>query len=245
MDRIAVIADLHGNMPALEAVLDDIAQHDVAEIIVLGDLVGKGPYSDRVVDRIRGIGATVIRGNWDDAMHMEEVSADFKWYQNQLGPERIAYLVNLPVQVSFYMSGRYIRLFHSSADDLQHRVFPWSPREELLGMFANHEFVGGSDQPVPDVVGYADIHQPFILSFQGKTLFNAGSVGNSLDITESSYVILEGEYEGRRRTGFSINFVRVPYDIEEAVRQVRESGMPFVEEMIRELRTARYRGRKE
>lgn len=245
MDRIAIIADLHGNMPALEAVLADIAKRHVKEIIVLGDLVGKGPSSDRVVDRIREIGATVIRGNWDDALRLESVSADFQWYQDQLGPERIDYLIHLPVQISFYMSGRYVRLFHSSADDLNHRVFPWSPQEELLGMFANHEFVGGTDQPIPDVVGYADIHHTYILSFQGKTLFNTGSVGNSLDINESSYVILEGEYASQEREGFSIQFVRVPYDIEEAIQQARESGMPFYEEWVRELQTARYRGRKD
>jgi diadenosine tetraphosphatase ApaH/serine/threonine PP2A family protein phosphatase len=112
-------------------------------------------------------------------------------------------------------------------------------------MFENHEFVGGPDQPEPDVVGYADIHQPFILSFQGKTLFNTGSVGNSLDITESSYVILEGAYGSQDRGSFSVHFIRVPYDIEEAVRQAKESGMPFLEELVRELRTAKYRGRKD
>lgn len=245
MDRIAVIADLHGNIPALEAVLHDIETRHVREIIVLGDLVGKGPSADQVVDRIRSIGATVIRGNWDDALRLEDVSSDFLWYQDQLGPERIEYLVNLPVQVSFYLSGRYVRLFHSSADDLYHRVFPWSPQEELLAMFENHPFVGGPDQPLPDVVGYADIHHPFILSFQGKTLFNTGSVGNSLDLTESSYVILEGAFGSQQQGSFAIHFVRVPYDIEEAVRQAEVSGMPFLNEYIRELRTARYRGRKD
>lgn len=246
MERIALIADLHGNMPAVEAVLEDIAGRQVSEIVVLGDLVGKGPYSDKVVDLIRSMPAQVIRGNWDEGMSWGEGDdPNFEWYKTQLGPERIKYLRELPIHYSFYMSGKYVRLFHSSADSLLHRVFPFSPKEELLGMFENHEFVGGPGQPEPDVVGYADIHMNFIMNFEGKTLFNTGSVGNPLDINQSSYVILEGDYHSTKPTGFSINFVRVPYDVEEAVRQAEESGMPYLEEFVRELRTARYRGRKD
>ncbi len=53
MDKIAVISDIHGNLPALEAVLADIQQRDIHRIICLGDLVGKGPDSSKAIDIIK------------------------------------------------------------------------------------------------------------------------------------------------------------------------------------------------
>lgn len=243
MDQVVVMSDLHGNVPALEAVLADIEKREIEEIFILGDLVGKGPHSDQIVDLIQNIEATVIRGNWDESLKMDIQDRDFLWYQKQLGEERIRYLTNLPLSAQFYMSGRLVRLFHASADNLFHRVYPWSPKDEQLSMFDNTELVGGNDQPVPEVVGYGDIHHTFIQHFEGnKTLFNCGSVGNPLDLPEASYVILEGDYKSEERSGFSINFLRVPYDIEQAVYEAQVSGMPCIEEFVKELRTARYRG---
>lgn len=64
--RWAVLADVHGNLPALEAVLADVRRHDVDGIIVAGDLVGGGPHSREVVRRLRALDGHMIRGNNDD-----------------------------------------------------------------------------------------------------------------------------------------------------------------------------------
>ena len=55
MGRVAILADIHGNMPALEAVIEDIAEQRVEEVIVAGDLVGRGPQGAEVIDRIKGL----------------------------------------------------------------------------------------------------------------------------------------------------------------------------------------------
>ena len=68
MERIALISDVHGNMPALEAVLADVERRGVARVFCLGNLVGKGPHSDRAVDRCRERCERVVRGNWDDGL---------------------------------------------------------------------------------------------------------------------------------------------------------------------------------
>jgi protein phosphatase len=96
----------------------------------------------------------------------------------------------------------------------------------------------------PDIVGYGDVHNAFIQHIQGKTLFNTGSVGNPLDVTQASYVILEGQYGSEKSSSFSIQFVRVPYDIEFAIQLARLAKMPDLEPYIIELTTARYRGIK-
>ena len=71
--------------------------------------------------------------------------------------------------------------------------------------------------------------------FQRKTLCNAGSVGNPLEITQASYLIFEGTYNEKKRRAFLFN-VRVPYDIELAIRLAEELEMPEIEEYKQELR---------
>jgi protein phosphatase len=75
-------------------------------------------------------------------------------------------------------------------------------------------------------------------------LFNVGSVGNPLDVTQACYVILEGTYQSNTDDSFSIQVVRVPYDIEGAIRQAEIALMPELDAYADELRTARYRGAK-
>ncbi|HZG69042.1 MAG TPA: hypothetical protein VEZ12_20075, partial [Herpetosiphonaceae bacterium] len=94
----------------------------------------------------------------------------------------------------------------------------------------------------PDVVGYGDLHRAFLKSFQGKILFNVGSVGNPLDVPQASYAILEGQYDSKADAPFSIQLIRVPYDIELAVRQAEDEHMPELAPYAAELRTAIYRG---
>ena len=96
----------------------------------------------------------------------------------------------------------------------------------------------------PDVVCYGDVHNAFHQNIKGKTLCNVGSVGNPLDLTQASYAILEGEYNQPEKGVFSIQLVRVPYDIELSIQIAREAEMPELEEYIQELTTAKYRGLK-
>ncbi|MHB1392356.1 MAG: metallophosphoesterase family protein [Clostridia bacterium] len=247
MDRIAVISDIHGNIPALEAVLNDISNRQVKKIICLGDLVGKGPCPDVAIDIIREKCETVLMGNWDDMVTRPSDFELMSWARNKIGEERVDYLRNLPFSVDFFISGRLVRLLHASPQSVHHRVHCGSPVEKLHGMFGNTELTGNNSfNRKPDIVGYGDIHGTYIMNFEeldNRVVFNAGSVGNPLDSTLASYAIVEGIYDQQEHSSFSINFVRVPYDVELAIHQARESNMPGLEPYIIELKTARYRGR--
>ena len=61
--RFAVLADIHGNLPALEAVLADLAQFEVEQVVVAGDLINWGPCSAAVVERVVAAGWAIVRGN--------------------------------------------------------------------------------------------------------------------------------------------------------------------------------------
>lgn len=241
MESIAVISDIHGNMPAFEAVLTDIASRGIERIICLGDLAGKGPSSSQVVDKAVKECEIVVKGNWDHFLAVDNDKAKYKWHRSELGEERLKYLRGLKDYYEFYMSGKLVRLCHANPNDIFHRTHLRSERTERMKLF----------EPTPtldaeaDVVGYGDIHGAHIESFQGKTVFNPGSVGNPLEITQASYAILEGEYDSRVAAPFMISLARIPYDIEEAVKQAESSTMPEGDKKayIMELRTAEYRGK--
>jgi protein phosphatase len=240
MDYIAIISDLHGNLPALEAVLRDIKRRHISRIFCLGDLIGKGPHSDKVVDICQDVCAVTIKGNWDDYILRDTEKPTLLWHQQRLGPERLEYLRQLPQTVDFWMSGRRVRLFHASQESVYYRVLMDDPRDKLLAMFTNTAFTGHTF--VPDVVGYGDLHRAYVMNFHHQTLFNVGSVGNPLDMTQASYAILEGTYNSQRADTFAVHLIRVPYDIELAIQQAAAEDMPELEAYANELRTARYRG---
>lgn len=244
MGSIAVISDIHGNMTALEAVLDHIKERGINKIFCLGDLVGKGPNSSKVVDCIREVCQEVVLGNWDEGIQKETENEFMKWHQNQLCSERLTYLSTLPFHVDFYMSGKYIRLYHASAKSVHHRVVPMiHPKEEKEAMFENTEWITPLETGIkPDVVGYGDIHAALIEPIGQKILFNVGSVGNPLDIPQATYSILHGEYRSTKPGPFSIELIRLPYNVEKEIRIAREMGMPAIEPYALELREAIYRG---
>jgi len=244
MQSIAVISDIHGNMTALEAVIEDLQNRRIDKVFCLGDLVGKGPKPSEAVDRIKEICEVVVYGNWDEGIQYKQDYEPSIWQQNQLGKERLAYLGSLPFHYDFYMSGKYIRLYHASAKSVHHRVVPWMhPPEEIEAMFENSEWITPlEDNRKPDVVGFGDIHAALIQNvFRQKTLFNAGSVGNPLDIPQATYAILHGTYDSKETGPFSIEIARVPYDIEKEIRIAEELNMPGLEPYAFELREAIYR----
>jgi len=246
MERIALLSDIHGNMPALEAVLADIDRRGITRLFCLGDLVGKGPHSERAVDICRERCERVIRGNWDNGFGRKPTeTATQGWHKERLGPERLAYLRDLPNTIDVMMSGQRVRLVHASPRGVYHRVRQRDPVEVLESMFESTDFTGyGFD---PDVVGYGDIHDAYLRSFHHRTLFNVGSVGNPLDQTRACYAVLDGSSNGTAAgtaddAPLAISLVRVPYDIERAIREAADEGMPDLEAYVNELRTARYRG---
>jgi predicted phosphodiesterase len=244
LQRIALISDVHGNLTALEAVLADVDGRGISRIFNLGDYVGKGPRGREVVDLCRQVCEVNILGNWDDFLPDPDREFDneaVRWWKHQLREEQWSWLRGLPFSHDFVMSGRRIRLFHASATSVHRRVRFDHDAEEFLGMFANTEATG--DGPVPTVVGYGDTHDAFYeVDHERRTLFNTGSVGNSMSDPTPVYVILEGVPDSAEEASFSIQFVRVPYDAEAELAVARELGMPELEGYASELRHGIYRG---
>lgn len=244
LDRIALISDVHGNLTALEAVLDDIDARGITRIFNLGDYVGKGPRGREVIDLCRARCEVNLLGNWDDFLPDLGRGYDSEalaWWLAQLSDGQGEWLRALPFSHDFVMSGRRVRLFHASSDTVHRRTWFDHDEAEFLAMFANTPMTG--DGPVPTVVGCADTHDPYYeVDRERRTLFNTGSVGNSMCDPTPVYVILEGVYGSAEEGPFSIQFVRVPYDVETELAVARDMGMPSYPGWESELRHGVYRG---
>lgn len=240
LDRIAIISDIHGNLPALEAVLADIAARGITRIYGLGDLAGKGPDGAAVIDISRRVCVATVQGNWDESLANADPDTTVVWHRQRLGPERLAWLRELPPTIEFRLSGRLVRLFHASERGIYHRVRQHDSGDIHLAMFGNTDFTGHG--PVPDIVGCGDVHTAYVKSFADKCLFNAGSVGNPLDLPLACYAILEGRFDSSEPGPWTVSLARLPYDVEASIRQAEASDMPDLDHYINELRTARYRG---
>ncbi|WBQ05343.1 metallophosphoesterase family protein [Kribbella sp. CA-293567] len=243
LQRIALISDVHGNLSALEAVLADIGQRGIERIFNLGDYVGKGPRGSAVVDLCRERCEVNILGNWDDFLPDPERTFDsegLQWWKNELREDQWAWLRALPFSYDFLLSGRRVRLFHASASSVHRRVRFDHDEQEFLGLFENTEATG--DGPVPTVVGYGDTHDAFYEVDLGRTLFNTGSVGNSMSDPTPVYVILEGVPDSLDDASFSIQFVRVPYDARAELEVARALRMPELNGYEAEILHGVYRG---
>ena len=232
MEKIAFISDIHSNIVALKAVLKDIENRGITRIFCLGDIVIKGSSPCKVLDLIKDKCEVVIKGNCDNyAVNPEYYPAHLKhyqWYHNILGEERIKYLENLPMYKDMYISGSRVRMFHATKNDLDYRIFDTSDAEEKMKLFEDE------NNDVPDIVIYADIHKQYMQKILNKTIINIGSVGNEIEIsfpndynedmseiTQAHYCIIEGDINSKERSPLSIQFVRVPYDVQkEEVSQV-------------------------
>ncbi len=266
LERIALVSDVHGNLTAYEAVLADIAARGITRVINLGDVVGKGPRGSACTALTRERCEATVRGNWEvfivgDGEIRGEAHA---WWRAELTEEDKQWLFAVPGSVDLELSGRRVRLLHASPIDEFTRVHRDHSEEQFAMMFEPTPFTG--DVPRADVVVYGDIHEPYLRSGTDGLLVNAGSVGNQLDDSMPSYVILEGSVgadgaagavagggsatdgpRGGAAAPFGVQFVRVPYDVEAEIAATRDLDMPpaETEAYAVELRTGVYRGRHE
>ena len=260
MDKIAIISDIHGNLEALTATLEDIEKRNVNEIICLGDIIAKGIHPKECLDLIRKKCKIVIRGNCDRHFSEEHKNPDelpeieqkrIKWNQSMINKEDREYLLNLPFSYEFYMSGSLVRVFHATPEFDNKTVLNVDKIETKYKMFLPSEKT--MTQDTADVIIYGHIHHPYMDKIYNKTIINVGSVGNSYDVirnpqkdsnvletTKSNYLIIEGDYESRKYySDISFQFIKVPYNID---KELEEENLNIEKENYRfELKEGRYR----
>ena len=228
--RIALIADLHGNLPATLAVADDIRRRGADAIWCLGDIVGKGPSSAETFDWAMDSCDLILRGNWDEGIALKQFAPSDQYYYDQLGDARMQKLAALPLEHHAWLSGRHVRLIHGRP------IMPalqgtYDPEEDLKWLF----------EPDFDTVGYGDIHHAGLRALhQGRLLFSLGSVGNSIRLPMAQYAMLTCA-PGQEKADFDLQFIYLEYDQDQAVRDAMASpDMPHRQAYIQEVTTGVY-----
>ncbi|MEM1349355.1 MAG: metallophosphoesterase family protein, partial [Myxococcota bacterium] len=206
------LADIHANPYALDAVIADLAQRDVDEIIVGGDIVGRGPQGSAVVDRIAELGWHGVRGNHEDYLinfFREEVPDDWltadiwsasRWMAAELGAGRIALLDALPFSTVSEALPQ-VRVVHGSPASNQEGLGTWTQPDVLRAHFdAVHE----------PVLVCAHTHRPLVERYDDGLIVNVGSVGLPFNgDTRAQYAIFSGDPGA---PGVDVELLQVEYD---------------------------------
>jgi predicted phosphodiesterase len=195
--RVAALYDVHGNLPALEAVLAEVP--DDATILVGGD-VAFGPLPSETLEWLRALGERVrfIRGNADrELAHGEEGLAPpeaLDWVRERLSTAQIAFLHGLPEQVELDVEGLGGVLFcHASPRNDVDVFLEGTPEERVAPLF-------GGIEAATVVCGHT--HMQFSRDIAGKRVVNAGSVGMAYEDEPGAYWALLGPGIEHRRTDY-------------------------------------------
>ena len=220
MTRIAILADVHGNLPALEAVLEDLARQRVDEVLVGGDLVGRGPEGSKVARRIRELGLPAIGGNHEDYLlgfrdgelseerRQAEEWAAARWMAAELEDEDAVYLASLP----FSLARPHLRLVHGTPRTNREGIGPWTADEELAGYHG---------EVAERVLVCAHTHRPLMREVGGGLVVNVGSVGLPFNRDRrAQYAIFTAD----PATGWQVEPRQVPYDLERIFEIYETSG---------------------
>jgi predicted phosphodiesterase len=244
MHRIAVIADIHGNVPALRAVLDDLDRQSLDEVIVGGDLVGRGPQGSRIVDIIADRGWPTIRGNHEDyllSFRRKDVPDDWleadewaasRWMAAELDDEHAEFVDQLPMAYTSSVAPG-LRVVHGSPESYTDGIGPWLDQSAIARRW---------NQVDESVLVCAHTHRPLIRQIDRDSgiVVNVGSVGLPFNgDPRAQYAILEHS-DGR----WDVEFRQVEYDRDHLIERYHDTGFLTdggitAEVLLREVREAR------
>ena len=234
--RIALISDIHANLPALRAVLNDIAKRDIDAIYHLGDLTGYAPWPNETVELLQERGIPGISGNYDstvatDYKHCgcrsenpdQEARAhkSFEWTRKHVSAETKEYLASLPFRMDVrplggHVAGPTITLVHGNQTLNTVYVTEDRPDEFLLKMASD------MGSRANNAICFGHTHKPWHRVVEGIHFINCGSVGRPKDGNwRACYVILSPT-----ESQTAVEFKRVHYEVKEAIAATNAAGLP-------------------
>jgi predicted phosphodiesterase len=229
MNQATIFGDIHGNLPALEAVFADMTARGLNDLYCLGDLVGYGVQPNEVIAAIRERNIPTIMGNYDlgvgqdsddcgCAYRTAEARAlgerSIAWSNAHTSPKNKAFLRGLLDQIPLQLGDLRVLLVHGSPRRINEYLYEDRPESSLVRIMDGVE---------ADVLVCGHTHLPYhrILS-DGRQVINAGSVGKPKDNNpHACYLHLTAS--GR---DLAVQLMRVPYDVEQAAQAIEASEMP-------------------
>jgi putative phosphoesterase len=224
--KVALIADVHANLPALEAVLTHAHQQNIEAIWNIGDWVGYNAFPNEVIRRLRQERAVSIIGNYDlKVLKFKKKKAKwrhtkrpekylaFKWAYKNLSKKNREYLRSLPKERRLRVNGQRILLTHGSPASIQEALSPDTPEKRLQKL---------AQMTQTDVIICGHSHRPFARQVDKVWFINTGSVGRPDDgDPRATYAILKIEPEV-----LQVDHHRLEYDVDRAVAALRQHQLP-------------------
>jgi putative phosphoesterase len=227
-DRVAVITDIHANLPALEATLARIEQLGVERIYCGGDLVGYGPHPNEVCTLIEEHGIPTIYGNYDYAIGRDLADCGCAYpthHERDLGQQSVDWTLAhtdqhakdfmraLSFDLHFEVGVNTVHLVHGSPRKVNEYLFEEKPAS-LYERLARAEEA--------DTLVFGHTHKPWARDYGGVLFVNCGSVGKPKDgDPRAAFALLQ---PGDRHPRVTIE--RAPYDAEAVAREVAAAGLP-------------------
>lgn len=232
MIQIAVFGDVHGNLPALEAVLNDIEERGIRQKFCLGDLVDFAPWGNEVIEKIRSLNIPCLMGNHDERIafdipviplskHSEEETAArflaINHSKKYITEENKAFLSELPfhLKLNYKIGEKHwnIQLVHSSLESNDTYLYESENDEIFQNMLSESQ---------SDVIMMGHTHVSFKKYFNGKWAINSGSVGRSREENRlASYVILTLDEEK-----ITPEIIQLDYPLEKVAQEIEKSEIP-------------------
>ncbi len=218
---IALISDVHANLPALEAVLADAHMRGASVVLHAGDLTGYGPFPDEVINLVRERHIISVIGNYDLSVlsrkwkkgkpASREKQLAMRWAYHQISGENRSWLASLPRKIRMCVRGIPLILTHGSPDSLTEYLDYGTPDTRLYEIAA-------AEQGKVIITGHS--HRAAAREVEGVWFINAGSVGRPEDgDPRACYALLTVD-------PFSIIHIRVPYEIDRTVEAIRHRHLP-------------------
>lgn len=229
---IALISDIHGNGVGLEAALEDLERHSVDQVVCLGDAIQGGSQPAQVAARLRELGCPVVMGNSDSWIltgeGAEQIPASAfevrDWTRDQLGEEGLQFVAGFRPTVEIDLGGdRRLLCFHGSPRSFDHVILPETPEDEI------EPLLGGTGA---SLLAGGHTHLQWWRRLDGSTFFNPGSVGVAYNRhlpAESFYIYPFAEYAVLHVAPdhASLEFCRVPFDVDALEQAAIASGRPY------------------
>lgn len=212
--RVAALYDIHGNLPALEAVFAELAQDPPQAVVVGGDVLW-GPYQAECIGLLRGVEARFLAGNCERAVLHDDSDAD-RWCRAQLDADLLADVAGWPATIELDVSGLGRVLFcHATPRSDDEIITRLTPDDAVAAALSGTE---------ADIVVCGHTHVQVDRAVPGAPrLVNAGSVGLPCEGRPGAFwALLEG----------GVTLRRTPYEIDSALARLAEPGFPAVEEVF-------------
>lgn len=228
--KIAILADIHSNKYALEAVFNSISKENIQVVIVAGDLIGYYYWPSEVVDTcMKNNQFLCIRGNHEDnlikaindpdfmAVMIKKYGTSYRISAETLSSDQLKWLADLPYTLDLTFGSKTLHVTHGSLQSINEYIYPDANSDILQKNMSD-----------ADYTILAHTHYPFVYSFNGRWLINPGSVGQPRDCGGlASYFVIDLEVD-------IIIPRRVKFPIEDIIKNVDtyDGDLPYLKTVM-------------